>query len=132
MLCLPRHDSGVGQVPSQERRKENQVYVFFLMESPLNDGLNYTNKRLLDLSANKTIIKQFYLPQVSQFLQLDHDLQDGLRHSQALRLDLREDKSHILSTRGNSLAGATAPSSRGEEDTNSSQIQNGGLDRLQL
>ena len=35
------------QVPSQERRKSNQVYVFFLMESPLNDGLNYTNKRLL-------------------------------------------------------------------------------------
>ena len=33
------------QVPSQERRKSNQRYVFFLMESPLNDGLNYTNKR---------------------------------------------------------------------------------------
>ena len=35
----------VCQVPSQERRKSVQRYVFFLMESPLNDGLNYTNKR---------------------------------------------------------------------------------------
>ena len=33
------------QVPSQQRRKSHQRYVFFLMESPLNDGLNYTNKR---------------------------------------------------------------------------------------
>jgi len=38
-------DKRVIQVPNQERRKQNQVYVFFLMESPLNDGLNYTNKR---------------------------------------------------------------------------------------
>jgi len=38
-------DKRVIQVPSQERRQRNQVYVFFLMESPLNDGLNYTNKR---------------------------------------------------------------------------------------
>jgi len=41
-------DKRVIQVPSQERRKSNQRYVFFLMESPLNDGLNYTNKRFHD------------------------------------------------------------------------------------
>jgi len=38
-------DRRVIQVPSQQRRKSDQRYVFFLMESPLNDGLNYTNKR---------------------------------------------------------------------------------------
>lgn len=38
-------DKRIIQVPNQERRKPNQVYVFFIMESPLNDGLNYTNKR---------------------------------------------------------------------------------------
>jgi len=38
-------DKRVIQVPSQTRRKSHQRYVFFLMESPLNDGLNYTNKR---------------------------------------------------------------------------------------
>lgn len=38
-------DRRIIQVPNQQRRKSNQIYVFFLMESPLNDGLNYTNKR---------------------------------------------------------------------------------------
>ena len=38
-------DRRLVRVPSQAKRRREQRYVLFLMESPLNDGLNYTNKR---------------------------------------------------------------------------------------
>ena len=41
-------DKRVVKVPNQQKRGKKQTYVFFLMESPLNDGLNYTNKRYYD------------------------------------------------------------------------------------
>jgi len=38
-------DKPVLKVPNQMRRRKEQLYVFFILESPLNDGLNYSNHR---------------------------------------------------------------------------------------
>ena len=35
------------KVPNQKRRRREQLYVFFILESPLNDGLNYSNPRFI-------------------------------------------------------------------------------------
>ena len=35
------------QVPNQKRRRREQLYVFFILESPLNDGLNYSSPRFI-------------------------------------------------------------------------------------
>ena len=35
------------KVPNQKRRRREQLYVFFILESPLNDGLNYSNTRFI-------------------------------------------------------------------------------------